>query len=214
MILQLNTTVGTVACHNMSGHGQGKMFGCLQNGERLALCIHLRQVQITEDCGHPHPSVILQVDSLAAQVRELEGAARDKVRLEAAVAAAERLRAEAEDKLRRAIKENEAIQHEVIDVQRGCPGCKDGSRPAAVTWCSCFALHLSCLIPCMPSPLQVLQLRADIAMLQATNSQANALAAAEVDSALSSVSCAGPGLHAMAPQCANHNSAATYQPGC
>jgi hypothetical protein len=37
-------------------------------------------------------------------------------------------------------------------------------------------------------PPQVLQLRADIAMLQATNSQANALAAAEVDSALSSVS--------------------------
>lgn len=36
--------------------------------------------------------------------------------------------------------------------------------------------------------VQVLQLRADISMLQATNSQANALAAVEVDSALSSVS--------------------------
>lgn len=37
-------------------------------------------------------------------------------------------------------------------------------------------------------PLQVLQLRADLSMLQATNNQANALAAAEVDTALSSVS--------------------------
>lgn len=61
----------------------------------------------------------MKVDSLSAQIRELEGAARDKKRLESAVAAAERLRGEAEDKLRRAVKENEAIQHEVRAWRKG-----------------------------------------------------------------------------------------------
>jgi hypothetical protein len=61
--------------------------------------------------------ISLQVDALNSQVRELENAARDKSRLESLLAAAERLRGDAEDKLRRAVKENEAIQHEVHYVQ-------------------------------------------------------------------------------------------------
>ncbi|GFH12869.1 uncharacterized protein HaLaN_08638, partial [Haematococcus lacustris] len=85
-------------------------------------------------------SMILQlnstVESLGQQLRSLEGTAKDKARLEGQLASEQRLRAEADDKLRRA----------------------------------------------------VLQLRADLAMLQATNSQANAMAAAEVDNALNSVS--------------------------
>ena len=47
------------------------------------------------------------------QVRALEPAAREKAKLESQLAAAEKARTEAEDRLRRAVRESEAIQHEV-----------------------------------------------------------------------------------------------------
>ncbi len=59
----------------------------------------------------------MQVDALLEEKRTLEAAVRDKPRLEAALASAERTKTEAEDKLRRALKENENIMHEVRRVQ-------------------------------------------------------------------------------------------------
>ncbi len=47
---------------------------------------------------------------------------------------------------------------------------------------------ICCVCVCLCVCPQVLQLRADLATLQATNSQANAIASAEVDTALNSVS--------------------------
>ncbi|KAJ9515516.1 hypothetical protein QJQ45_021666, partial [Haematococcus lacustris] len=119
-------------------------------------------------------SMILQlnstVESLGQQLRSLEGTAKDKARLEGQLASEQRLRAEADDKLRRAVKDNEGIMHEVTSgVQR------------RGYYCQCKTLL------CALHAEQVLQLRADLAMLQATNSQANAMAAAEVDNALNSV---------------------------
>ncbi|GFH18295.1 BLD10 protein, partial [Haematococcus lacustris] len=58
-----------------------------------------------------HPAE--QVESLGQQLRSLEATAKDKARLEGQLASEQRLRAEADDKLRRAVKDNEGIMHEV-----------------------------------------------------------------------------------------------------
>ena len=73
-------------------------------------CQPQQAVQFTPAVPLPTP---LQVDALRGQVAQMEGGLKEKGRLEAAVAAAEKLRAESDDKLRRAVRENEAIQHEV-----------------------------------------------------------------------------------------------------
>ena len=57
--------------------------------------------------------VAVQVDSLSSQVHKLEASLRDKPRLESTLANVERAKGDAEERLKRAVKENEAIQHEV-----------------------------------------------------------------------------------------------------
>lgn len=95
-------------------------------------------------------SMILQlnstVENLMAQVRDFEPTSREKARLEGQLAAAERARSEAEEKLRKAVRESEAIQHEVL------------------------------------------QLRADVTMLQTTTAKSSPPPPTELDSAMNSVS--------------------------
>ena len=78
--------------------------------------------------------VAAQVEGLKARVGELDAAVRAKARVEAALAAAEQQRDEASEKLRRALREGEALQHEVGGMSSTCT-CLSCSSYRMV-WCN------------------------------------------------------------------------------
>ena len=160
----------------------------------------------------PPPPPCLQVERLQSQALEAKDLARDKARLEGQLASVERARGNAEQRLQRAAKESDAHKHEArARARRGsgwgaAPSCarpsvrssrRHASQPACPRACvrqvrqlRLLLLHLlralcSCRAP--PARAQVLQLRAHLTMLQATETPGQQ-AAAETDGGLNSVS--------------------------